>query len=102
MDVYKPSNQNHFSLSGGIKLVNDCIHRSWMFLWVCSNAKADDLSSSQVAVTKITRGLPVPRLLAKRVKGPKGEKRRSISGTVIDTHQCNQTKTGRWTAYLWC
>jgi hypothetical protein len=22
MDVYKPSNQNHFPLSGGIKLVN--------------------------------------------------------------------------------
>jgi hypothetical protein len=30
----------------------------------------------QVAVTKITRGLPVPRSLVKRVKGPKGEKRR--------------------------
>ena len=54
----------------------------------------------QVAVTKITRGLPVPRLLVKRVKGPKGEKRRSISGTVFDIHQCNQTKTGRGTAYL--
>ena len=37
---------------------------------------------------------PVPRSLVKRVKGPFGEKRRSISGTVIVTDQSKQTKTG--------
>jgi len=30
--------------------------------------------------------LPVPRSLVKRVKGPFGEKRRSISGTVTNTN----------------
>ena len=38
--------------------------------------------------------LPVSRSLVKRVKGPFGEKRRSISGTVIATYQFKQTKTG--------
>ena len=37
--------------------------------------------------------LPVPRSLVERVKGPFGEKRRSISGIVIDTDQFKQTKT---------
>ena len=37
--------------------------------------------------------LPVPRTLVERVKGPFGEKRRSISGIVIDTDQFKQTKT---------
>jgi hypothetical protein len=37
---------------------------------------------------------PVPRSLVKRVKGPFGEKRRSISGTVIVADQSKQTKTG--------
>ena len=37
---------------------------------------------------------PVPRSLVKRAKGPFGEKRRSISGTVIVTDQSKQTKTG--------
>ena len=46
--------------------------------------------------------LPVPRSLAKRVKEPFGEKRRSISGIVIDTDQFKQTKTGGWIAYLRC
>jgi hypothetical protein len=36
--------------------------------------------------------LPVPRSLVKRVKGPFGEKRRSFSGIVIDTHQLNKLK----------
>jgi hypothetical protein len=34
------------------------------------------------------------RSLAKRFKGPFGEKRRSISGIVIDTDQFKQTKAG--------
>jgi len=38
--------------------------------------------------------LPVPRSLVKRVKGPFGEKRRSISGIVFNTNQFKQTKTG--------
>ena len=38
--------------------------------------------------------LPVRRSLAKRFKGPFGEKRRSISGIVIDTDQFKQTKAG--------
>ena len=37
--------------------------------------------------------LPVPRSLVERVKRPFGEKRRSISGIVIDTDQFKQTKT---------
>jgi hypothetical protein len=32
-------------------------------------------------------------ILVERVKGPFGEKRRSISGIVIDTDQFKQTKT---------
>jgi hypothetical protein len=38
--------------------------------------------------------LPVRSSRAKRFKGPFGEKRRSISGIVIDTDQFKQTKAG--------
>jgi GGDEF domain-containing protein len=38
--------------------------------------------------------LPVRRSLAKRFKGSFGEKRRSISGIVIDTDKFKQTKAG--------
>jgi hypothetical protein len=46
--------------------------------------------------------LPVHRSLAKLAKGLLGEKRRSMSSTVIDIDQFKQTKTGGWIAYLWC
>jgi hypothetical protein len=43
----------------------------------------------------LRRNLVLSRLSrVKRVKVPFGEKRRSISGTVIDTDQFKQTKTG--------
>ena len=44
--------------------------------------------------------LPVPGSLVKRVNELFGEKRRSIYGTVIDTDQFVQPKTGGWIAYL--
>jgi hypothetical protein len=46
--------------------------------------------------------LPVHRSLAKLAKGLLGEKRRSMTSTVIDIDQFKQTKTGGWIAYLWC
>jgi hypothetical protein len=43
--------------------------------------------------------LPVPRSLAKLAKGLLGEKRRSMTSTVIDTDQFKQTELHIYDAY---
>jgi hypothetical protein len=48
MDIYTQSSQKHFSLSGIIKLVYNCIQ--WKLnVWICSNAKANSVSCPIVA-----------------------------------------------------
>jgi GGDEF domain-containing protein len=54
--------------------------------------KRADLPSGHQGILADYTLLPVRRSLAKRFKGPFGEKRRSISGIVIDTDQFKQTK----------
>jgi hypothetical protein len=94
MDVYTQSNQEYFSLSGIIKLVNNRIQ--WKLnVRVALSAqfsKYNRYSDTSFLFTSSNVRSPV-----KRFKGPfgeYGEKQRPISGIVIDTDQFKQTKTG--------